>query len=118
MDTPLMKCGHAANGKDGAGNPVCVICAVGPNDKDARTIDDSPPSLEGRRARCIYYGRSDIVKLKRECYFGCNYDCNKTIEEGGRRCKCEQPSNTNLPFFKHKPNEPFDKFYCGCWGWD
>ena len=52
MTTPLMKCGHAAQGKDMKGNPVCVIC-VGSN-PNARIIDDNPPNLEGRVAECSY----------------------------------------------------------------
>lgn len=78
---------------------------------------------EPRMARCLYYEKSDIVTLKREHQFGCNYDCKKTIDAGGRRCKCERPSSDNetghgLPFFKALPDKPFDQFYCGCWGWD
>lgn len=81
-----MKCGHAANARDENGNPVCVICfgIVG----GATEIDESPPSLEGRMARCD------------ECH------------------KSTQPSSTNLPFFEYKPGSPEDVYYCGCRGWD
>ena len=45
-----MKCGHSANGNEG-GKPVCVICYPR-NGWDE--IDENPPSLEGRKARCSY----------------------------------------------------------------
>lgn len=51
----LMKCGHSANATTGDGKPVCVIClGVNPG---AETIDDSPPSLKDRIARCQTCGR-------------------------------------------------------------
>jgi hypothetical protein len=49
---PMMKCGHAANATDSKGNPVCVIC-IG-IDPGAEIVDESPPNLEGRTARCVY----------------------------------------------------------------
>lgn len=81
------------------------------------------PENNERMARCSYYGSSNIVDLKRKFKFACNYDCDKTIAEGGRHCKCERPSSDNekghgLPFFEACPDKPYDKFYCGCWGWD
>ena len=41
----------------------------------------------------------------------------------GRKARCsyggaEVASSTRLAFFEHRPNEPFDKYYCGCFGWD
>ena len=35
-------------------------------------------------------------------------------------CDCEKivESSINLPFFEYRPKHPFDKFYCGCKGWD
>ena len=33
-------------------------------------------------------------------------------------CKTEKDSNTNLPFFQHKPDHEFDQHYCGCKGWN
>lgn len=54
----MMRCGHAANatqhGADGTERPCCAICAgLTPA---ALEVDDAPPSLEGRTARC-YCGR-------------------------------------------------------------
>lgn len=100
---PMMKCGHAATGTNSSGKAFCIICAgLGVGGEE---VDDNPPSLAGRVARCDYYGRTARDR--------CNY--------GGKRgepCTCEQPSSPNLPFFGHQPDEQFDMFYCGCFGWD
>lgn len=91
-DTPMMKCGHASNAvqrlDDGTTIPVCVICAS--IDPGARVIDDSPPSFEGRTARCSYF----------------------------RTCGHSKPSGPGLAFFEHVPTAEFDRYYCGCHGWD
>ena len=36
------------------------------------------------------------------------------------RCGCgrQQPSSTGLAFFEHLPDKQYDKYYCGCRGWD
>ena len=47
--TPLMKCGHAANATC-EDKPVCVICHG--LDPGATVVDDAPPRLEGRVAKC------------------------------------------------------------------
>lgn len=107
MSGVLMKCGHAANGIDGNGAPICIIC-VGIVD-GAREIDDAPPSLSGRKARCTYYGSTPKGRLH-ESNFGC---------KRGESCRCEVASDLpHLPFFGHDPDKPHDSFYCGCWGWD
>lgn len=41
----------------------------------------------------------------------------------GRKARCsycgkQVDSNFNLPFFEYKPNELFDSYYDGCFGWD
>lgn len=41
----------------------------------------------------------------------------------GRVAKCsycgkESSSSYNLPFFKYEPNAKYDRYYCGCGGWD
>ena len=94
MTTPLMKCGHAAQGTDRNGNPLCVSC-FGIR-QGADEVDENPPSLEGRMARCTYY------------------------PGGGKYHKCAEPkaSSTTLAFFSYCPESQFDNYYCGCWGWD
>jgi len=87
---PMMKCGHAANATS-EGKPVCAIC-VGMK-PGADEIDQSPPSLAGRKAICAY-------------------------SHGANGDRGETDSRTNLPFFEHRPNEATDRYYCGCLGWN
>ena len=103
-----MKCGHSAQGvrlnNDGTKTDGCLICdcfeeAVAPN-------------LIGRTARCTYYKKNK--PKRRYANDECNYGC-----KGKDTCNCGAvASNINLPFFKHKPSEEQDEFYCGCFGWD
>jgi len=88
MATPMMKCGHSANATTEEGKPCCVVC-IGIH-PGAEEINDNPPSFEDRKAHCSYYVR----------------------------CKTEMYSSPKLAFFSHKPDEPYDEFYCGCYGWD
>lgn len=53
---PLMKCGHVAQGEDGDGNPVCIIC-IGIKE-GAREVDPHPPELKGRMAECTDCGKT------------------------------------------------------------
>lgn len=46
----MMKCGHAANASYGDGKPVCILCLGIAEGADQ--IDDNPPSLENRKAKC------------------------------------------------------------------
>jgi len=102
----MMKCGHAANGYDAEGNPVCVICyGIVPG---ATVVDPNPPSLEGRMARCTFYGGGNVPYRRNEC----------NVCKAGQPCQCERPSSPGLPFFMAHPDKPYDEFYCGCRGWD
>lgn len=59
----MMKCGHAANGYhvvDGERFPACVICAPSP---EGTTVDENPPSLEGRTAECSMCHRQVPSKI-------------------------------------------------------
>ena len=89
MSKPMMKCGHAANAVTADGKPSCVICAgIHPGHN---IVDDAPPDLSTRTARCFYYG---MVPSRNECS-----QCR-----GKDACGCERPSNTDLAFFAHKPD--------------
>jgi hypothetical protein len=90
---PMMKCGHTANAVTADNQPACAIC-------NCTEISEQEIDLTGRKARCVYYG--------------------KTFTHQGRTVTCtsENKSSTSLPFFKHKPESEFDEYYCGCWGWD
>lgn len=85
----MMKCGHSANAvqPNNGNKPVCVICFGNPK---ALEIDDNPPDLSSRMAKCDY------------------------------RCGNTRPSSEfqKLAFFSHRPDREFDSYYCGCMGWD
>ena len=89
MNMPMMKCGHVAQGVESeTKKPICIIC-MGIH-TGATEVDDTPPDLTGRKARCSYF----------------------------RRCGTEVDSNYKLAFFGYEPNREFDEFYCDCYGWE
>lgn len=96
----LMKCGHSTHAFNAATKePVCVICVGLTEDARIPMAEEEAKSLtEGRMMRCSYArGRN------------------------GQPCAARLnpvPSNPASAFFESKPNEEFDQFYCGCWGWD
>lgn len=52
--TVMMSCGHAANARNSAGQPSCVICiGIDPGAE----IPAPAPDLTGRMSRCSYCGR-------------------------------------------------------------
>jgi len=55
------------------------------------------------------------------------HDCIEPAEKmpdlTGRKARCayggsEVDSNYNLAFFEYRPDEEYDRYYCGCYGWD
>ena len=110
-DTPMMKCGHAANATDNFGKPVCVICygireGADEVDKNYRVPID-------RRARCSYYGKRIGSGRAYDCC-----ECSKCQKQENKICYCEINSSTDLPFFCQHSDKDFDEYYCGCHGWD
>lgn len=94
---PMMTCGCAAQAmcKARAGvmlDPPIPACLT----HECYDIDPNQPSLEGRKARCVYYGGKTS---KRGSYGGGN-ECNYGQREYAR-CTCEQPSDPKLPFFTY-----------------
>lgn len=145
MTAVRMKCGCSAQGtcsqKDGVKiGPPIPACIV----HECYEVDDAPPSLEGRRARCAYFGKGGFR------HYECNY--RETTGCTPKRCACELPSDSALPFFAYQGpgsenatrrckhcgffdsahekkgargcrhfepvGDTFDKFFCGCAGWD
>jgi len=51
-------------------------------------VAEAEPDLTGRTAVCLYGGGKPV------------------------------PSSPTLAFFRHRPDQPHDEYYCGCWGWD
>lgn len=101
MSTTYMACGHSAQGIDGNGDPVCVICFPDPK---SRQVAEGP-DLAGRMARCSYSR-------------GTGEHAVGLPGRGWRAVPQPVPSSTSLPFFKHQPDKAEDSYYCGCWGWD
>ena len=105
-DRPIMKCGCVAmtiRTDGGRRDPWCFT-------HDCGEIADRQPDLSGRMARCAYFGK--VVPRK-------SYNANACSRcRAGEPCACEQPSTPKLWFFIHKPQEPFDEFYCACHGAD
>jgi hypothetical protein len=82
---PMMKCGHSANGftelPGGERKPCCVICSG--LTAGADEIDETPPNLEGRLAKCscgaevasnerLPFFRHHPEYAKDEFYCGCS----------------------------------------------
>ena len=111
---PMMKCGHAANSNhvlpDGTRKPSCVICyGIHPG---AGEIDEAPPTFVGRLAYCCYKGSP--CKTHRYGKGQSQPDFGEFDAQG----RAFAPSSPDLPFFEHKPTQPHDEYYCGCFGWD
>lgn len=50
-------------------------------------------------------------------------ECSGSIGLKGRKARCvygdnEVKSKWSLPMFKYCPEEEYDEFYCGCYGWN
>lgn len=107
----MMRCGHAANAvchkKAGVTYsppvPSCAICAC---IEKAET-----PDLDGRIARCAYSARTGKCPQNYRDGYGNRHQCDCPDQ-------CSRPSSMELAFFEHLPSEPYDRFYCGCMGWD
>ncbi|MDD5547112.1 MAG: hypothetical protein PHO67_08180 [Candidatus Omnitrophica bacterium] len=92
---PLMKCGCVAPAITRDGKPACVVHAGKPEALQLDRMVKGNHGLEGRKAKC-----------------SCRH-------EGPR---AGIPTTTDsywcLPFFEYHPDKEFDRFYCGCFGWD
>lgn len=98
-ELPMMKCGHRAQGHNGYGEPVCVVCfGLFPGAKEVMPDDEVKERIEGRMMRCSYRSTST-----------------------GKPCENHanpRPSDPRAAFFSSDPDADFDTYYCGCWGWD
>jgi hypothetical protein len=89
MSKPLLACGHVANG--------------------VRTIMNGDP-LEAAGIPCCVI-----------C--SCVEPAKEAPNLENRRAKCPDcgrttASNLDLAFFEVRPKDEFDRYYCGCRGWD
>ena len=109
-----MACGCTAQAvtpsKDNA--PCCVVHMC-------HEVAAEQPSLEGRVSRCTYNHSKTEERPNPEWGKPGTYGQNNN----GRQwlwgnVPIETPSATDLPFFRHCPEQEHDKHYCGCFGWD
>lgn len=76
----MMKCGHAAQGVNGHGEPVCVSCAgIVPGANEIA----SAPNLEGRKAKCC--SREPVASSVNLAFFG--HDPSKEFDSYYCGCK-------------------------------
>jgi hypothetical protein len=139
---PMMTCGCAGQAnrilKDGSRIPACII-------HDCTEVAPAGPDLTGRKARCAYYGKSTSLKARysrNECNYGQDKAPICTCEQPSSsklpffeyqgagsteatKCKCGYYESAHKPGmncrcreFKPQGALEFDKFYCGCQGWD
>jgi hypothetical protein len=85
---PIMKCGHTANATTTIDNETIHCCVICAGMTKENII------LQDKQP--------DLKNRKAKCDY-----CKKTAK-----------SNANLPFFEHKPEQKYDSYYCGCFGWD
>lgn len=105
----VMECGHTTTGvqnlPDGSKRPACVICVRSGKDGDpAVTMREVMPDLEGRRMRCSYGMRHNGV---------CQPNRHMAVAR-----QSERDSDLRASFFEYRPDDEFDRYYCGCWGYD
>lgn len=122
----LMKCGHVANGiQSDTGDPVCVIClGITPL---AKVVDDNPPALIGRTAKCgcgaIAPSSTDLPFFdykgpgSRSATDRCGVCPFALVVHGETNPHTGRPGITDHTFVPHGPYE-FDEYYCGHSGWD
>ena len=92
MTRYLMECGHVANAEkiDPPNNDRKPVCAICDCDKIVKEARGAD-ELEGRQAVCSQHK-----------------GCSPSVTS----------SRWELPFFNYRPDEKYDTYYCGCWGWD
>ena len=120
--TPMMKCGHAANSTHDE-KPACAICAgISPG---AYIVDETPPDLTGRIAKCPYTdcdsekpSSTNLAFFEYQGEGSHNAQCCKN-------CGIRHPGEAAPDHAKHrcKGYDPrgdvgYDQYYCGCKGWN
>ena len=75
---------------------------------------------------CTASGHLHVPGRPPQIYCGL-HDCTDVATSApdltGRTARCgyhpdDQPSSTDLPFFRYRPDEAQDTYYCGCRGWN
>lgn len=79
--------------------------------------------------QCGCAAQGTVTRPGHDAVVGCLvHDCYDVAEQApdlaGRIARCsygahaDRPSSASLAFFEHRPGHPFDRYYCGCFGWD
>lgn len=121
---PIMKCGCAAQGfcssKGGkVFDPPIPSCVV----HDCLEVADTVPVLAGRMAKCAYSGCKTNPKPSSPELAFFEF-MGKGSREATEMCVCgyhliaHQKKLVKCKQFIAKGPQEFDKFYCGCRGWD
>lgn len=120
----MMKCGHSANAITDKGKPVCVICCgLTP---DADIVDENPPDLEQRVARCCYC-KNDVPSSSTLPFFEYGGDQSSAPKElleqrnkmlDGKTYSTEHLKELNKLNRQIHEQATRDAYYCGCQGWD
>ena len=129
---PMMKCGHTANAKRAVDQernewiPACAICDC--------TEQTEMPNLENRQAICCgkdsirpssdheklaFFefrgeGSKDAVSICKNCRYALiAHDRKKLAENQGKHHLKDVCDN-----FQPQGPQKYDRYYCGCRGWD
>lgn len=78
-------------------------CGHVANAIDARTGEPCCVICNEFRTKIV----SNNFSERKAICMGCKHGKANTVE-----------SSMDLPFFQHRPDEEYDSYYCGCWGWD
>ncbi len=118
-EKPIMACGCVANATkrmaDGTEVPACVI-------HDETLLMAEAPNLEGRIARCAYCGKEKPSSrgLPFFEFLGEGSPEAKDMCTCGYHRKAHEMDNERRLTHPFKARGPakFDRYYCGCRGWD
>lgn len=126
MDTVILECGHSANATNGNGEPSCAIHS---DAQGGSTPVRLGPDLTGRQAQCqcgntatsskglaffeyLGEGSREATDKCRNCGYGfvCHLEINTSTGRAGHKFQvCD---------FVPKGDVGYDRYYCGCRGWD
>lgn len=128
METVIMKCGCAAQGKvsrvvDGVRQPEIPGCVI----HDCYEPAAVEPDLTGRVARCTYGCGSESPSSKNLAFFEYLGEGSREAQTKCKNCGYAEVAHTAEKRAKnHRICSTFaptgaratDRYYCGCHGWD
>jgi len=127
-ETVMMGCGHAANGHDENGDPVCVICV---NLDPGAEQPVAPPNLDGRIARCSCGRVAESATSL--AFFEFRGEGSRSATDSCKHCRYAEVAHRRkrelqalgdhhlklvCDHFEPSGSWEYDSWYCGCRGWD